>query len=109
MLVYDLHVIGNTLLLYRKKLGMTQAEVAEKAGISDRAYADFERGTVKMRTDTFLRICDVLRITPNDVLTQREGIKPLYWDELFGKLEKCSEKDRETAFKLLSVFLESLN
>ena len=64
MLIFDLHTIGNKLLTIRKRMGMTQAEVAEAAGLSDRTYADIERGTVNMRTETILRICNVLHITP---------------------------------------------
>lgn len=40
MLIYDLNAIGNKLYLFRKKMGMTQSEVAEAAGMSDRTYAD---------------------------------------------------------------------
>ena len=57
MLLFDMMTIGNRLLAARKRLGMTQAEVAERAGLSDRTYADIERGGVNMRIETFLRIC----------------------------------------------------
>ena len=70
MLVFDLRSIGNKLLLIRKRMGMTQAEVAEAAGLSDRTYADIERGTVNMRAETILRICKVLHITPDQILTE---------------------------------------
>lgn len=70
MLIFDLRTIGNKLLTIRKRMGMTQAEVAEAAGLSDRTYADIERGSVNMRTETILRICDVLHITPDEVLTE---------------------------------------
>ena len=70
MLLFDLCAIGNKLLSFRKKRGMTQAEVAEAAGLSDRTYADIERGTVNMRIETLLHICAALYITPNDVLTE---------------------------------------
>ena len=48
MLIFDLRTIGNKLLTIRKRMGMTQAEVAEAAGLSDRTYADIERGSVKL-------------------------------------------------------------
>ena len=53
MLISDLRVIGNNLLAVRKKLGMTQMEVAEAAGLADRTYADIERGSVNMRLEPF--------------------------------------------------------
>ena len=57
MLIFDFHKIGGKLFSARKRLGLTQMEVAESAGLSDRAYADIERGTVNMRIETVLRIC----------------------------------------------------
>ena len=69
MLISDIHNIGNRLLAIRKRSGLTQAEMAEKAGISNRAYADIERGSVNMRLETLLRICNALHITPDEILT----------------------------------------
>ena len=62
MLIFDLTEMGNKLLLIRKKAGLTQAEVAELAGLSDRTYADIERGTANMRIQTLLLICKSLNI-----------------------------------------------
>ena len=67
MLISDLRIIGNKLLCFRKQLGMTQAQIAEVANISDRTYADIERGSVTMRVDSLLKICTALSITPNDI------------------------------------------
>ena len=63
MLVSGLVAIGNKLLSIRKRMGMTQAEVAEAAGLSDRTYADIERGSVNMRIETILRICNALHLS----------------------------------------------
>lgn len=108
MLIFDLRVIGNRLLNIRKRMGMTQAEVAEAAGLSDRTYADIERGTVNMRTETILRICNVLHITPDEVLTEENILLSMQQDELWKRLNACNPKDKETALQLLSVYLKSL-
>ena len=79
MLIFDLHTIGNKLLTIRKRMGMTQAEVAEAAGLSDRTYADIERGTVNMRTETILRNCNVIHLTPDKVLTE-ESVSNIFMD-----------------------------
>lgn len=109
MLIFDFNIIGNKLLSIRKQSGLTQAEVAESAGLSDRTYADIERGTVNMRTETLLRICNSLNITPDEILTEDTPIIELKQKELINQLDKCSNKDREIALRLLSVFLQSLN
>lgn len=109
MLVFDLRTIGNKLLTIRKRMGMTQAEVAEAAGLSDRTYADIERGTVNMRIETVLRICKVLHITPDEVLTEENTCLISRQTELWERLNSCNSKDKETALQLLSVYLKSLD
>ena len=108
MLIFDLHTIGNKLLTIRKRMGMTQAEVAEAAGLSDRTYADIERGTVNMRTETILRICNVLHITPDEILTEENTSVSARQAELWDRLNACNPKDKETELQILSVYLRSL-
>lgn len=109
MLVSGLHAIGNKLLSIRKRMGMTQAEVAEAAGLSERTYAEIERGNVNMRIETILRICNVLHITPDEILTQENESPASRQDELINRLNCCNPKDKETALQLLSVYLKSLD
>ena len=89
-------------------MGMTQAEVAEAAGLSDRAYADIERGSVNMRIETLQKICEALHITPNEILTDDKPTHTSLQEELLARLDHCSPKDRETALGLLSIYLQSL-
>lgn len=108
MLIFDFHTIGGKLLAVRKRLGMTQAEVAEAAGLSDRTYADIERGSVNMRMETILRICNVLHITPDEILTEDNASAMAREEELTARLNACNQKDKETALRLLEVYLRSL-
>lgn len=108
MLIFDLRTIGNKLLNVRKRMGMTQSEVAEAAGLSDRTYADIERGTVNMRIETLLRVCSALHITPDEVLTQNSDSPSATQEELWERLQGCNPKDRETALQLLNIYLKSL-
>lgn len=109
MLLFDFRAIGNKLLGIRKRIGMTQAEVAEAAGLSDRTYADIERGTVNMRIETILRICQVMHITPDEILTEDCRPEIIQQEQLWERLNACNPKDKETAFQLLNVYLQSLN
>ena len=108
MLLFDTRQIGNKLLAFRKKAGMTQAQVAEVAGMSDRAYADIERGSANMRTETLLRICQALHITPDEILTESTSEMTAQQEDLLARLNACAPKDKETALRLLSVYLQSL-
>lgn len=108
MLVSDMRVVGNKLLNARKKLGLTQAQVAEKAGLSDRTYADIERGNANMRAETLLHICCALKITPDDLFTEEKNDAQIGLNDLIVKLESCTPKEQETALKILSAYLESI-
>ncbi len=108
MIIFEFSVIGNKLFSIRKRIGMTQAEVAEAAGLSTRTYADIERGSVNMRIETVLKICNVLHITPDEIFTTDNSAVSVRQQELWDRLNVCAPKDKETALKLLSVFLESL-
>lgn len=108
MLISDVHIIGNKLLAFRKQKGLTQAEVAELAEISDRTYADIERGSTNMRMETLVGICKALNITPNQILIDDDNSLMIEQEKLFKQLNSCKTKERETALKLLSVYLNSI-
>lgn len=108
MFITDESRIGERLLYFRKRRNMTQAEVAEAAGISDRTYADIERGTANMRTQTLLRLCAVLGITPNEVLMEEEPVTTQQQETLWTQLQACAPENQRTAMELLDVYLKSL-
>ncbi len=108
MLVFDFSTIGDNLFAVRKRMGLTQAEVAEAAELSTRTYADIERGSVNMRIETILKICNVFHITPDEILTKEASSVSAKQQEVWERLNACSPKDKETALKILSVYLESL-
>lgn len=107
MLIFDLKTIGNKLYDVRNRKLMSRATVAELAELSDRAYADIERGNVNMRLETLLKICNALGITPNDVLTVEQ---PVAFSEslIAEKLANCSDVEKQTALNLLTVYVKSV-
>lgn len=107
MLISDMTTVGNNLYSARKARGYTQAELAEKAGLSDRTYADIERGSVNMRVDTLIKICKALHITPDDILVADGGAE-ITEEELTEVLRECSAQEKKTALRLLSVYVDSL-
>ena len=108
MIVHDLRQIGNKLYEIRKRKGLSRMETAECACLSDRTYADIERGSVNMRLKTLLSICQALAITPDEVLTEKQAVA-LDKEELLHRLSQCSEKEVETTMKLLAIYLDSIH
>ena len=103
MLEFDLMKIGERFCSLRKRCALTQAEVAERADISERSYADIERGQTNMRLETLMKICQALGVTPDAVLVKNEGEL-----SMMEKLNRCGDRERKTAMDLLTVYLDSL-
>ena len=108
MLIHDLHQIGNKLLVLRKDRGLTQSELAEKAGLSDRTYADIERGTVNMRVLTLIKICEALRIRPDDLLLSDESPMEVDQEATIERLKQCPPSTSEALTRILQLLLDEI-
>lgn len=54
---------GQKLKAIRALRGVTQAELADLAGVSPTAIAEYERGKRDLRADTIRKLCDALGVT----------------------------------------------
>lgn len=54
---------GSKLRAIRALRGITQADLAAKAGISATAIAEFERDKRDLRTNTVVKLCEALGVT----------------------------------------------
>ena len=61
--------IGKFIADCRKKENLTQMQLAEKLNITDRAVSKWERGKAMPDSSLMLDLCDVLKITVNDLLS----------------------------------------
>lgn len=51
----------------RKKVGLTQVQVAERAGIAERTYQEYEYGDRKPGVDIAIRIAKILNSTVEEL------------------------------------------
>jgi transcriptional regulator with XRE-family HTH domain len=63
-----MQVLGQKLRSRAKELGFSNAEVARRAGLSERRYGFYVTGDREPDLSTLLRICKVLATTPNILL-----------------------------------------
>ena len=61
--------IGKFIASCRKEQGMTQAVLAEKLGISDRAISKWETGKAMPDSGIMLELCELLKINVNELLS----------------------------------------
>ena len=60
--------IGRFIAERRKKANLTQMQLAEKLGITDKAISKWERGIAMPDTSIMLKLCDILGISVNELL-----------------------------------------
>ena len=61
--------IGKFIAECRKKANLTQMQLAEKLGITDKAVSKWERGVAMPDTSIMLALCDILSISVNELLS----------------------------------------
>ena len=64
----DLQKIGRFLAERRKTLGLTQRQVAEKLGMSDKSVSKWERGVCLPDVSVYQELCSILGISINEFL-----------------------------------------
>ncbi len=61
--------IGRFIAECRKKVNLTQIQLAEKLGITDKAISKWERGMAMPDSSIMLELCDILSISVNELLS----------------------------------------
>ncbi len=91
--------IGKFIASRRKEQGMTQAVLAEKLGISDRAVSKWETGKSMPDSGIMLELCELLKINVNELLSG-EMIMADFYDKraeenLLAMKREIEEKNRQ--------------
>lgn len=61
--------IGKFISHRRKGVGLTQLQLAERLGITDKAVSKWERGVAMPDASIMLELCDILEINVNELLS----------------------------------------
>ena len=88
--------IGRFIAGCRKKQNLTQAQLAEKLNITDRAISKWETGNGMPDSSIMLELCKILGISVNELLSG-EVIKMENYDELAEKNLLELKKQKEEA------------
>lgn len=91
--------IGKFIASCRKEQGMTQAILAEKLGISDRAVSKWETGKSMPDSGIMLELCDLLKINVNELLSGERIMAESYdkraEENLLAMKREIEEKNRQ--------------
>ncbi len=95
--------IGRFIAECRKKNNMTQMQLAEKLNITDSAVSKWETGKSMPDSSIMLELCDVLKISVNDLLSGEVVTMDNYKNELDKKIIEMVKQKEEADKKMLSL------
>lgn len=99
--------IGKFIAECRKKVGLTQLDLADKLGITDRAVSKWENGRAMPDSSLMIDLCKILKINVNDLLMGEVVSVENYnesYEEIILQLKKEKE-DSDRRFLALEVVL----
>ena len=95
--------IGKFIAECRKKEGLTQMQLAEKLGITDRAVSKWETGRAMPDSAIMLELCAALKISVNDLLCGEVIQMDHYNKELEKNLLEMVEQKQQADKRLLTL------
>jgi len=101
--------IGKFISKCRKKHNLTQMQLAEKLNVTDRTVSKWETGRAMPDSSLMLELCNILKITVNDLLNGEVVTMEVYDEKkeqmLISMVKQKEEKDKEL---LLLLLLETI-
>ena len=95
--------IGAFIAECRKKNSMTQAQLAEKLGVTDRAVSKWENGRSMPDSSIMLDLCRELKITVNDLLSGEVVVVDNYNEQLEKNLMDAIKQKEKADKRLLDI------
>ena len=99
----DQEKIGKFISSCRKSTGLTQAALAEKLGITDRAGSKWENGRSMPDASLMLELCEILKITVNELLSGERLDMENYKEKAEENLLQLQKQEELNNKKLLSL------
>ena len=95
--------MGQRIMIRRKALHMTLDELSEKLGVSTQMISNLELGKKAIRPENLARVCDVLGLSADFVLTGSNTNTAV--DAVAEKLTQLTEEE----LKLVSDMVDYMN
>lgn len=72
----NIKLLGSNVKKFRIEKKLTQEKLAALTGLSTQYIGNIERGNTTTSIDTLIKICNILDITPNDLLISTYSTAP---------------------------------
>ena len=96
-------IIAENIRKERRRLGITQAELAERADVSLDTIKSVENGRRAMSLDTYLNIVHALESSPTVLMSQQHPEKHI--ERFAFMMNRCDEREIEFALHMIEQIL----
>ena len=106
-MIIDYKIIGKRIKDARKKCGMTQEMLAEKADVSVGYISQIERGICKVNLDTLATIANIVNCEVSFFIDGTSHLNNSYLrNEITEKIMICSDKQKKLILEFVDLLLE---
>ena len=106
----DKLTMGDRLKDARKRLNMTQENLAEKVDVTTFYIGEIERGVKTPSLDLFIKLIEVLDVSADYLLRDTVSTGNVYGDKRMArKLENLSPKQRAAIEAIIDTYIKYLN
>ena len=103
--------IGQRLARIRKLRGLSQRDLAKKAGIARSIIADYERGKLRLNDKIIIELTNILKISSDELLGIKNNNKnyepSLRLMRRFIKIEKLPENKKKSILKTIDDLIRA--
>jgi len=101
---------GKKLVMAREALGFSQAQVAEKIGMTQKGYAVWERYPVALKPEQIQKLTEVLQVSPDYLFGKtsrsKKGGPTGKARRLFDELSKLPRSQQQHVLTVVEAFVE---
>lgn len=106
--------IGENIRNIRKRMALTQKEVAEKIGITRVLFSDYERGRVHVYGDMIARIAIALNVSADEILgltidKKTQDSSSLRYMKRIKQIEKLPEHKKKEILRTIDILIRAAN
>lgn len=96
--------MGQRIKLRRKELKISQTELAELIDVSNNHMSNIENAKTKPSMDNFIKLCEVLKVTPDYLLLGSMHVNNVPLD-IYDKLRLCDKDDLKLANSIIELLV----
>lgn len=100
----DYVMIGQRIKAARHKLGLQQAEVAYRAGLTTSHMSHIETGQTKLALPTIVKIANVLSVSVDELLYDNlQQVKVVYDKKIAEELNDCDAAELQAFLEIIKA------